>query len=107
MASVPRKMQSRASRNIFSASDDTTMTKHILATHAPVSEYIEVRPLLNVVQDIFDRAASLIPAIVQVYMRVTLELIKFGYMYMLYGYAGTIIVLDHTLVSPIYLHFDS
>lgn len=62
---VPRKMQSRPSRHIFSASDDTTMTKNIRATHAPVDGHIGVRPLLHVVQDIFHRAASLIPGIVQ------------------------------------------
>lgn len=62
---VPRKMQSKASRHIFSASDDTAMTKQILATHAPIDGHIDIRPLLNVVQDIFERAASLIPAIVQ------------------------------------------
>jgi len=65
---VPRKMQSRPSRHIFSASDDTTMTKNIRATHAPVDGHIGVRPLLHVVQDIFHRAASLIPGIVQVYI---------------------------------------
>ncbi|TKY60216.1 SIEVE ELEMENT OCCLUSION B protein [Spatholobus suberectus] len=65
MAMVPRKLQSRASRHIFSASDDTTMTKHIRATHAPADGHIDVRPLLNVVEDIFHRAASVIPAIVQ------------------------------------------
>ncbi|XP_027920347.1 protein SIEVE ELEMENT OCCLUSION B-like [Vigna unguiculata] len=65
MAIVPRKMQSRANRHIFSASDDTTMTKNVRATHAPDDRHIEVRPLLNVVQDIFHRVASLIPDIVQ------------------------------------------
>jgi len=59
-------MQSRATRNIFSASDDTTMTKNIRATHAPDDRHVEVRPLLNVVQDILHRVASLIPDIVQV-----------------------------------------
>ncbi|CAJ1938217.1 unnamed protein product [Sphenostylis stenocarpa] len=65
MAMVPRKMQSRATRHIFSASDDTTMTKQVRATHAPDDRDIEVRPLLNVVEDIFHRVASLIPDIVQ------------------------------------------
>ncbi|KAK7359042.1 hypothetical protein VNO77_00987 [Canavalia gladiata] len=65
MAIVPRKIQSKAIHHIFSASDDTTMTKHILATHAPVSGHINVTPLLNLVEDIFHRAASLIPSIVQ------------------------------------------
>lgn len=63
---VPRKMQSRAIRHIFSASDDTVMTKQISATHAPIEEHVDVRPLLNVVQDIFHRATSLIPDILQV-----------------------------------------
>lgn len=65
MEITPRKMQSRANRHIFSASDDTVMTKQIRATHAPVGGHINVRPLLNVVQDIFHRA-SFIPHIVQV-----------------------------------------
>jgi hypothetical protein len=59
-------MQSRAMRHIFSASDDTVMTKQIRATHAPIEEHVDVRPLLNVVQDIFRQAASLIPDIAQV-----------------------------------------
>lgn len=62
---VPRKNQSRAMRHMFSASDDTIMTKQIRATHAPIEEHVDVRPLLNVVQDIFRHAASLIPDIVQ------------------------------------------
>lgn len=66
MAIVPRKMQSRANRHIFSASDGITMTKHILATHAPVDGHIDIRPLLNVVEDIFLCAASLIPGNAQV-----------------------------------------
>ncbi|KAL1366055.1 protein SIEVE ELEMENT OCCLUSION B [Arachis hypogaea] len=62
MAMVPRKLQS----HFFSASDDSTMTKQIRATHAPVDdERIDVRPLLNVVQHIFNSAASIIPGIVQ------------------------------------------
>lgn len=71
METVPRKMQSRASRHIFSASDDTTMTKNVRATHAPDDRHVEVRPLLNVVQDIFLRVASLIPDIVKVYMSIS------------------------------------
>lgn len=62
---VPRKNQSRAMRHMFSASDDTVMTKQIRATHAPIEEHVDVRPLLNVVQDVFRHAASLIPDIVQ------------------------------------------
>jgi hypothetical protein len=66
MEMVPRKNQSRAMRHMFSASDDTVMTKQIRATHAPIEEHVDVRPLLNVVQDVFRHAASLIPDIVQV-----------------------------------------
>lgn len=66
MAMVPRKMQSRAIRHIFSASDDTVMIKQIRATHAPIDGHVDVRPLLNVVQDIFHRSAYLIPDTVQV-----------------------------------------
>ncbi|XP_020215868.1 protein SIEVE ELEMENT OCCLUSION B [Cajanus cajan] len=67
MAMIPRKMQSRASRHIFSSSNDTTLTKHICATHAPVDGLIHIRPLLNVVQDIFHCAASLTHPIVEAY----------------------------------------
>lgn len=63
---VPRKMQSRAIRHIFSASDDTVMTKQIRATHAPIEEHVDARPLLNVVQDIFQRAAFPTPDFVMV-----------------------------------------
>lgn len=65
MEMVPRKNQSRAMRHMFSASDDTVMTKQIRATHAPIEEHVDVRPLLNVVQDVFRHAASLIPDIIQ------------------------------------------
>lgn len=65
MEMVPRKNQSRAMRHMFSASDDTVMTKQIRSTHAPIEEHVDVRPLLNVVQDVFRHAASLIPDIVQ------------------------------------------
>lgn len=78
---LPRKMQSRASRHIFSASDDTTMTKNVQATHAPDDRHISyiVRPLLNVVEDIFHRVASLIPDIVQVYNSIISDNFDFIY----------------------------
>lgn len=77
MEMVPRKMQSRAIRHIFSASDDTVMTKQIRATHAPIEEHVDVRPLLNVVQDIFLRATSLIPDYVQVCVCIYINLVPF------------------------------
>ena len=66
MAILPRKLQSRANRHLFSASDDSSMTKQIRATHAPVNGHIDVRPLLSVVEHILNCAASLIPGIAQV-----------------------------------------
>ncbi|KAK6256379.1 hypothetical protein SCA6_017684 [Theobroma cacao] len=41
----------------FSASDDGVMLKQIQASHAPDGRVINVRPLLRIVEDIFNRAA--------------------------------------------------
>ncbi|KDP26703.1 hypothetical protein JCGZ_17861 [Jatropha curcas] len=55
MAVVPHK-SSRAERHMFSSSDDNTMMKQIQATHAPDGREFAVKPLLHVVEDIFQRA---------------------------------------------------
>ncbi|KAJ9176285.1 hypothetical protein P3X46_011617 [Hevea brasiliensis] len=58
MAAVPRRPSNpRAERHMFSSSDDNAMMKQIQATHAPDGREFAVRPLLHLVEDIFQRAA--------------------------------------------------
>ncbi|XP_043805577.1 protein SIEVE ELEMENT OCCLUSION B isoform X2 [Manihot esculenta] len=58
MAIVPHKLSNpRSERHMFSSSDDNAMMKQIQATHAPDGREFSVRPLLNLVEDIFQQAA--------------------------------------------------
>ncbi|EEF47605.1 conserved hypothetical protein [Ricinus communis] len=56
MAVVPHRSNPRGERHMFSTSDDNAMMKQIQATHAPDGREFDVRPLLNVVEDVFQRA---------------------------------------------------
>ncbi|XVF16298.1 hypothetical protein REPUB_Repub10bG0019200 [Reevesia pubescens] len=60
------KMQQslRGERVTFSKSDDGVMLKQIQAVHAPDGRVIDVRPLLHIVEDIFNCAAPSADAIV-------------------------------------------
>ncbi|KAF5740430.1 hypothetical protein HS088_TW11G00499 [Tripterygium wilfordii] len=63
---VPTRMQqlARGDRPVFSSADDNMMMKHIQGTHAPDGrEIVEVKPLLQLVEDIFIRAAPRFDAI--------------------------------------------
>lgn len=53
---TPRIRHARGDRTMFSSSDDNAMMKHILATHAPDGTYLDVIPLLQIVEDIMHRA---------------------------------------------------
>lgn len=53
---TPRSRQLRGDRHMFSSSDDNAMMKHILATHAPDGTYFDVKPLLQIIEDIMNRA---------------------------------------------------
>ncbi|EEF35451.1 protein SIEVE ELEMENT OCCLUSION B [Ricinus communis] len=53
----------KADRLLFSSSDDNAMTKQIQATHSPDGREFDVKPLLNIVEDIFDRAAPAIESL--------------------------------------------
>ncbi|KAI3731435.1 hypothetical protein L1987_62623 [Smallanthus sonchifolius] len=46
----------RGDRHMFSSSDDNAMMKNILATHSPDGTYIDVIPLLKIIEDIMHRA---------------------------------------------------
>ncbi|KAJ0727262.1 putative sieve element occlusion [Helianthus annuus] len=46
----------RGHRHLFSSSDDNAMMKNILATHAPDGTYFDVKPLLQIIEDIIHRA---------------------------------------------------
>lgn len=53
----------KGERHLFSSSDDATVMKQILATHAPDGREVEVRPILKLVEDILRRAT---PTVVMV-----------------------------------------
>lgn len=62
----------------FSASEDGVMLKQIQASHAPDGRVINVRPLLRIVEDIFNRAApSAIVAPVKLPILITLFFLLF------------------------------
>ena len=68
MAIVPQKVQpyGRGDRSMFSSSDDNAMMKQIQATHSPDGREVDVKPLLQITEDIFKRASHGIPGILQV-----------------------------------------
>ncbi|GJY23455.1 sieve element occlusion B-like protein [Tanacetum coccineum] len=53
---TPRIRHARGDRHMFSSADDNAMMKHILATHAPDGTYLDVIPLLQIIEDIMNRA---------------------------------------------------
>ncbi|KAF5198031.1 Sieve element occlusion b [Thalictrum thalictroides] len=54
----------RGDRHLFSTSDDTVMMKQVQATHAPDGREVDVKPLLNVIEDIFNRSTPGIDGLV-------------------------------------------
>lgn len=67
MASSPLANPSRRGhgRRMFSASDDGTMLKQIEGTHAPDGRDVDVRPILDIVEDVFRRAALSLDTMVE------------------------------------------
>ncbi|EEF35453.1 protein SIEVE ELEMENT OCCLUSION B [Ricinus communis] len=53
----------KGDRLLFSSSDENAMTKQIQATHSPDGREFDVKPLLNIVENIFDRAAPTIESL--------------------------------------------
>lgn len=69
LALAPRRMQNlnlRGDRHMFSTSDDQAMLKQVQATHAPDGREFAVKPLLYIIEDIFQRSAPGIPGFVMV-----------------------------------------
>ncbi|KAL8137857.1 hypothetical protein V2J09_003858 [Rumex salicifolius] len=64
-AIVPQRQKIRGDRLMFSTSDDTAMLSQVQATHAPDGREIEVRLILNVVEDIFNRVFPSISGAIQ------------------------------------------
>ncbi|KAL5829285.1 hypothetical protein ACOSQ3_018753 [Xanthoceras sorbifolium] len=59
---VPHRMQQfRGDRHMFSTSDDQAMLKQVQSTHAPDGREFAVKPLLYIIEDIFQRSAPGIP----------------------------------------------
>ncbi|KAL9672815.1 hypothetical protein QQ045_029068 [Rhodiola kirilowii] len=63
MPSAHRQQLIKGDRNVFAASDDSVMTRQILATHTPDGREIDVRPIIHLVEEIFHRANSSVEAI--------------------------------------------
>lgn len=66
IVNVPaRRQRIRGDRHLFSSSDDTAMLNQLRATHAPDGRDIDVKPLLRIIEDIFDRATPTVHSSVQ------------------------------------------
>lgn len=64
---VPYRMQPVGrERHMFSTSDDNAMLRQVQATHAPDGREFNVKPLLYIIEDIFQRAAPSFPGFIQV-----------------------------------------
>lgn len=57
------KQLTKGDRLLLSSSDDKAMMKQIQETHAPDGREIDVKPLLRIVEDIFNRATPSAEAI--------------------------------------------
>ncbi|KAK0573031.1 hypothetical protein LWI29_002059 [Acer saccharum] len=64
---VPQKMQQlRRDRHMFATSDDHVMLKQVEATHAHDGRQFDVKPLLHIIEDIFQSASPSVPGFVQI-----------------------------------------
>ncbi|KAI9087650.1 hypothetical protein K1719_030520 [Acacia pycnantha] len=54
----PSKMRQRRERKMFSTSDDTAMMKQVQATHAPDGREVDVRPVLQIIEEILIHAIA-------------------------------------------------
>lgn len=52
LAAAPTKMQQRKERRMFSNSDDSAMMKQVQATHAPDGREIDVKPIIQIADEI-------------------------------------------------------
>lgn len=60
----------RRERFLFSSSDDNAMIKQIEATNAPDDRDFTVKPLLEIVEDIFHRSTPAAPGVALVYISI-------------------------------------
>ena len=51
-SNAPRKMQQRKERRLFSTSDDSAMMKQVQGTHAPDGREIDVKPIIQIIDEI-------------------------------------------------------
>lgn len=70
LPAAPSALQqmTRSDRGTFLSSDDNVMMKQIVATHTPDGREVDVRPLLQVVEDILNRATLNVDAVAPVYL---------------------------------------
>lgn len=52
LQAAPNKMQLKKERRMFSTSDDSAMMKQVQSTHAPDGREIDVKPLIQIVDEI-------------------------------------------------------
>lgn len=70
VTAAPSALQqmTRGDRGTFLSSDDNVMMKQIVATHTPDGREVDVRPLLQIVEDILNRATLNVDAVAPVYL---------------------------------------
>lgn len=93
-AHQPPRAQTRATQRMFSASDDMAMMKQIQATHAPDGRLIEVKPILKIIESIFQRATPSIHGILNVCS--FLLLLRFSYiLHSVLALCTAELIIDH------------
>ena len=97
------KMQQlmRSDRHMFATSDDLGMLKQVEATHVPDGRQFAVKPLLHIIEDIFQRAAPSVPGFVEVYINQVCR--SFFHIYILlnirYVYVLSMVLLISTTMT--------
>lgn len=64
----PPKVQQlvKKDRKMFSSSDDNAMMKQIQSTHSPDGYHVAVKPILQIIEDVFRHATHSINGVVNV-----------------------------------------
>lgn len=74
------KRRAHASRPSF-ASEDNVMLKQAWETHSADSHYIDVKPILLVVEDILNLAAPVIHSVIHVILSISISIVAVFFMF--------------------------
>ncbi|KAF8399816.1 hypothetical protein HHK36_015687 [Tetracentron sinense] len=85
----------KGDRHVFSTSDDSVMLKQIQATHLPDGREVDVKPLLQLVEDVLHRAAPNIDAVVVHGTQAHMEALDDKTSYS--GFSGMLEALSYTI----------